>query len=425
MIKRATRAMWGLLLVFLLAACGGGGADSASGDVLDAEPTPTLEPEQRGNNPIGTAGNPFVMAIRPVDWVAEQVPVMLAALGVNDIQPSATLREDAGLRDDLADLELALVATFGVDIRSYEVDELQTIADVTPFVYQRLAQEATRAIFDRTSLFVEVRFVETYGQARTALCNSDGGIVTMAWLDGITYAVARANTCGDAGLQIRIGENPSNPFAGVTFDVASLEATAQPNAESDEPNTPPAFNAEALGTLRSGTPGVLMLSASLGATNPNVLETRPFCRINNADFYSWLLPSLVFAQDDVTPAQVIDQATPADMLRAIAQGDCAGAMFSRDQLTALEDLPEFEEVRVSRTTPVLPYGVLTYPFEVEIGVRLSLNEQLIELAQDPVAGRHLRLLLGFDVLAIAEDDDFAELIGYINNTGYDFAQMGN
>jgi hypothetical protein len=431
-MKRATLAtkigLWVGCFALLLAACGGGGSSTSSDSLPDAEPTPTLDPALRLDNPLGTAGNPFVMAILPVTWVEDQIPVMLADLGISDdLDSSATLRGDAGLRDDLADLELALVATFGIDIRSYEVDSLQTIADITPFVYRRLTEEASRVIFDRTRLFVEIQLVENYGQALTALCQTETGIVTMAWLDGLTYVAARENTCGEAGIQIRKGENPQNPFADVVIDVSVLEATPSPDDEgaSDETPSTTLINLEDYGTLRSGSPAVLMLNAGIGATNPNVLTTRAFCRIHNTDFYSWLLPSIIFTQEDIVPAQVIDQPTPADMLRAIVEEDCFGAMFSRDQLTELEDLPEFEEVRVSRTTPVLPYGVLTYPLEVEVGVRLSLNDQLLALVQDPVDGRYLRVLLGYDVLAVVEDEDFNELVAFIRNAGYDFAQMGN
>lgn len=437
-------AMWRALTVALccvplLLACSGGDSDEAAPVESDAAPTATLDASARLSATAGTADNPYVMALAAVGLIDEQVPVMLADLGADDAPSSASLRDDLGLRDDLRDLELALIAHFGVDIPDYERDDLQTVADLAPFVYRRVSAALTRAINERTGLFIEIALVESYAEALTALCASDSGLVTMAWLDGIAYIAAEALACGDPALRVQLADDRPSPFADVAFDRDALTALddeaddadddeeAADSADESAPSViaaPPHVTVRAA-SLRSGTEGVLMIASDLGATNPAVLETRAFCRLSATDFFSWFLPSLIFSAEGVSPAEVVEMESPLDMLRAIADGDCAGAMFSRAQLRELEDLPEFDDMRVSRTTPTLPYGVLTYPLEVDVGVRLSLDDHLIELAADAVDGRYLHLLLGHHVLAEVSADDFAALRAFIEESGYDLAQVGN
>lgn len=433
-------AMWRALVlalccVPLLLACGGGASDEAVLVESDAAPTATPDAEARLDAAAGTVDNPYLMVMQTLDLIDGQVPVMLADLGADSASPSASLRDDLGLRDDLRDLELALVAHFGVDIPDYERDDLQTVADLAPFVTRRVSAALTRAINERTGLFIEIMPVESYAEALAMLCASDSGLVTMAWLDGIAYLAAEALACGDPALRVELADERPSPFAGVAFDSAALdaldddaEADSADDADAAAPTlalSPPPHVTAPARNLQHGTEGVLMIAAELGATNPAVLETRAFCRLSATDFFSWFLPSLIFSAEGVSPAEVVEMESPLEMLRAIADDQCAGAMFSRLQLRELEDLPEFDEVRVSRTTPIMPYGVLTYPLEVDFGVRLNLDDHLIELAADAVDGRYLHLLLGHHALASTGADDFAALRAFIAESGYDLAQVGN
>ena len=62
---------------------------------------------------------------------------------------------------------------------------------------------------------------------------------------------------------------------------------------------------------------------------------------------------------------------------------------------------------------------------IEVGVRLSLNEHLVALAQDATDGWYLRLLLGYDSVAEVEPSVVEDVQRFVDDLGYDFAQLGN
>lgn len=422
-----------LCLVGVLTACGGNG--SGSDDLMTSispSPTPSTPYEERIHHQLGTAENPFIMLIKPVDWIDRQIPVMLETLGFEAVTAETNLRDGDTLRDDLADLQIAIETTFGVRLLTYELEAVQTIDDLSHFITQRVIAEATRALFDSTSLYIEIQLIENYGQAFNQLCRIDDGLVRMAWLDGLSYLAASEQTCGDGEMMLLHGEE-RDLFSDVTFDLSVLDApaTATPNAD-DEPSAesivespfnPPALQ---LQNLVSGHTGTLVLNGSLGATNPNVLETRTFCQLDDeADFYSVFLPMLILEQENVTPAEIRQMSDIEGMLQAVASGDCAGAMVSTRDLNRYSDEEWFDDIRISRTSVPFPYGVLTYPLEVEIGVRLSLNSYLMLSSRDAQEGWYLRLLLGYDTITELYPDVHERLQLFVRNLGYDFSQLGN
>jgi ABC-type phosphate/phosphonate transport system substrate-binding protein len=121
-------------------------------------------------------------------------------------------------------------------------------------------------------------------------------------------------------------------------------------------------------------------------------------------------------------ATIVDVADPATLALAVATGNCDAAGLSRDVFDTLEPL---NDVRVIAETLPLPYGILMYPLEVGLGVRLSLNEHLPALAEHPADGRALRLLLGQDALVPVLREDFTELDAFMAQTGLDFAKLGD
>src|SRR5262245_2491471 len=48
------------------------------------------------------------------------------------------------------------------------------------------------ALADASGLFIEITLVEREAEALAALCNSSGGQVSVAWLDGVGYMAATA-----------------------------------------------------------------------------------------------------------------------------------------------------------------------------------------------------------------------------------------
>jgi hypothetical protein len=421
-----------LCLVGVLTACSGGNSGQAEAlTYISPSPTPQTPLEERVNHQLGTAENPFIMLIKPVNWLEHQIPVMLERLGFDaPITPETNIREGDILRDDLEDLQIALDATFGVRLMTYELEAVQTVADLDGFIKERVLAEVTRTIFERTSLYIDVQFIDYYGQAVNQLCHSDD-FVRMAWLDGLSYLATAEQACGDAALMILRG-NERDLFAEVTVDLSILDAPPTATLIPDEDGTisvsvetrftPPALADE---DLRAGVAGVLVLNGALGATNPNVLETRTLCRLDDLDFYSSFLPSVILEQIDVIPANIRQMSDVESMLEAVASGDCTGAMVSRDDYDRYADETWFENIRISRTTSAFPYGILTYPLEVEVGVRLSLNEHLVALSQDATDGWYLRLLLGYDAIVEVDPSIIDDVKGFVQELGYDFAQLGN
>jgi hypothetical protein len=132
------------------------------------------------------------------------------------------------------------------------------------------------------------------------------------------------------------------------------------------------------------------------------------------------LPDLLLDIANVQPLSVIDKADPRDLVSAIANNECAGGMLSADQLATLD----ITGVTIGQRSITFPYGVVMYPLEVELGIQLRLNEVLPQMAQDPIAGRPLRLLIGQDALLPIRNADLADLNRFIDTTGYDLSQLG-
>ena len=84
-----------------------------------------------------------------------------------------------------------------------------------------------------------------------------------------------------------------------------------------------------------------------------------------------------------------------------------------------------EDIDFGLTTVPFPFAVLMYPLEIQLGVRIALNDALVEIANESATAETLKLLLGQDSLVRVGPDDFAELTAFMENTGLDFAQLGN
>ena len=89
---------------------------------------------------------------------------------------------------------------------------------------------------------------------------------------------------------------------------------------------------------------------------------------------------------------------------------------------ALEDV---DDLRIVDTTPEIPFAIMMYPLEVELGVRLSLSEAISGLIEDREQGGGLRLLLAIDAVAPFDAEALAPFTAFMETTGYDFALLGN
>jgi acyl carrier protein len=457
------QSLWlAILTAFFLAACGGN-------DATPELPTPTLAPtlttEERLQFPAGQAENPLLMAIRPVDTVGQRLRVALAqdlAVRISSITTDANLREDLGADQSLSVIASSLLRDFDVELSASDAESIQTVSDIIQYVQNQLGERVSDSLFETTGLYVNLVFVDRYAQAFADLCASGSGLVTIPWLDGLTYTAALAQGCGQPALLVAKNEIAMEDFEALDFvepeieetpestsevtpettaeatgeangdDVTEVAPTETPDASpTPDENLTPAPEITAIpdpdtGELRLGEATVLITNRRLGSGDIFLAQGRVFCRLGEDDFYSWFVPALLMERANLdpvrSPIRIDDYPDTESLVQAVMDGDCDISGIAQTTYDALEDT---SDLRIVDTTIRFPFGILMYPLEVELGVRLSLNDSLMSLADDPIADRSLHLLLGQDMLIPVEEDSLAPLTAFMQTTGYDFAQLGN
>lgn len=238
-------------------------------------------------------------------------------------------------------------------------------------------------------LNVDILIRDRYAEVLAALCESGSGQVAVAWLDGVTYAAARALNCGTPALLVeRNGEIGGSVEIVVNNDIAT--------------------------------------------DNIFSLRDANYCRVSYNDFDTWIAPALVFSADGLNPVTAFDTITDypdtATLLQAVADGDCditsvaAGTLDDTDYAGLLDNL------RVIETSVAFPYNIFMIPLEVPLGTRLQLLRAFENIAEDTSLVGSVRTLLGLDTrgeLVPLETDTLDDFHEFIDNTGIDFAQLGS
>jgi len=245
-------------------------------------------------------------------------------------------------------------------------------------------------LLNTTGVTLDVVLYENYADALAEFCTaSDESAVV--WLDGFSYRAAIDLSCGDPALFIE--------------------------REVDDDN-------------RSGESTQLVFSGSLGNTQISNLNGRVFCRLGFDDFHSWLMPTLILAQNNVSTddlESVVDYEDVDTLLEALVAGECAATGLSdvevAERITDNEELAQ--AVNIGEPTAPIPYAVMLYPIEVQLGARISLTEGLIDLADDEEFTELMRPFLGQDDIERFETSDFSDFNTYIDELGLDFSQLGN
>lgn len=256
---------------------------------------------------------------------------------------------------------------------------------------QTFATQIDDAVNQKTGLFIQIVPIKSYGEALGALCDNSSAL-SMAWLDGVTYIAAVAQKCGLPALQVKRDTKRE---------------------------------------VETGASGQIILSKKLGNNvDVRAIKGRAFCRLNVDDFYTWLLPALVMKANNIDPfhdlKSVTDYPDVPALVKAVANADCDAAGVSEDMLSQYADqiAGDKDNIRVVLTTPPFPYGILTYPFDLQLGVRLALNQAFLDIANDADTGAALKALLGQDSLVPVNPADYDELTAFLNSTGYNFVQLG-
>jgi ABC-type phosphate/phosphonate transport system substrate-binding protein len=256
---------------------------------------------------------------------------------------------------------------------------------------QPVVVDLVSAIKTETGLVVEFRLVEQMSQALSALCNSGSSVGVAAWLDGLAYSIARSLGCGQPVLQVERGRG-----VGANTGVASS----------------------------------IIARKSLSINDLLELVGRRFCRINQADSLSWLVPSILMKKEGLSVTElrtVSDFDDTESLITAVVRGDCDAAGVPSDALDQFAEQfgDEYEKIAVVATSPVIPYSVLVVADDLPLSIQEGFGDALQRLAQNRTIGQKLQLLLNQSALQKAREIDFDDFIGFMMSVGMDFVQLGN
>lgn len=242
-------------------------------------------------------------------------------------------------------------------------------------------------LLNTTGVTVDVVLVESYAQALAAVCES-GGNAAAAWLDGMSYQAAIAQSCADPVLVVQ---------------------------------------RDTVGELRDGEGTQIIFSSALATTQINALMGRVFCRLGYDDLHSWLMPLLIFRQNNIETGdfeQIVDYDDLDQLVAAVESGECSATGASESVVLARTDEDGNTPFLSLDPTAPIPFGVLLYPIEVQLGARLSLTDGLIALAEDEATAPLLQPFLGQAALERFEPGQFEAFDLFIAELGLDFAQLG-
>lgn len=256
---------------------------------------------------------------------------------------------------------------------------------------ERAIQDFEDAVRDESGLIVQIKLVERDAEALAALCNSGSGEVTVAWLNGLAYMAAESQNCGQPMLQVQKG------------------------SRSD---------------LQTGKAAAIIVKKGSNLNAVNALRDKNFCRLNDNDLYTWLIPALIMRQNALSPLaleSVKDVEDIPALVEAVVKGDCDAGGIPADALESFaDDLGDTgDQVNILTTSVEFPFAILTVPVTVPLSTRLTLNKTLLTLTQSSDTAVKLRTLLGQNALLPSTPEDFTDLNDFIVSTGLDFAQLGN
>jgi len=250
------------------------------------------------------------------------------------------------------------------------------------------ANRLTGELTERTGLAVVVETVTSDAEALAALCDSVGGAVNVAWVDGLTVLAAQAQGCGEAVLMAERGVGRR----AQTGDSVRLVTQAEDGAAS---------------------------VAALG-------NDASFCRLGYDDLATWLVPSIMLQTAGVPPSEigaVTDYEDLNAVLAAVAGGECDAAGVPASALAAANAATRNALISLAESASI-PYSVLVYPPEMPLGARTALENALTDLMADADAGEPLRDLLSADALEQVDASDFDDLNDFIAAAGLDLARLG-
>ncbi|MGJ3238484.1 MAG: PhnD/SsuA/transferrin family substrate-binding protein [Anaerolineae bacterium] len=260
------------------------------------------------------------------------------------------------------------------------------------------------ALQELTDVAIRVTLAETQAEASTAVCASESGTVSVAWVDGMTYTLAVAQGCGIGRLQA---------------------------------NTPEGI----------GETGVLLMSSAYAEEGISATVEDTICRIAVDDVFSWTLPVLFYSAEGVTPSDFSDLSDIADndgLIDRLQDGSCAsGGMTESAWQTYLSSDAEAggtlaEDVIIASTSPTIPYHVLLFSGSLALDAVVDIETALLTL--DSLSGRApasdntvetevdaelMNALFGEGTLEELDDETDTALQTFVEASGINFAGLSD
>lgn len=154
---------------------------------------------------------------------------------------------------------------------------------------------------DQLNMTVQVDFVDTDTQALDAICGRTvDGLPTAAWISSFTFYAAEQ----------QCGAIPALALTRGTGTRVSIGTTAE-------------------------------IVVRAGFDQINQLAGQTFCRINDQDYTSWVLPSLIFASEGIDTfthmSAILDFPDSTALVRAIYENECTVAALPPDEFEDILD----------------------------------------------------------------------------------------
>ena len=250
-----------------------------------------------------------------------------------------------------------------------------------------VASALEKGLLDTTQMTVSVEVVNSDAESLSALCASPKGKVSAAWMGGLAYAAAFAQTCGSAALELQRGSGTS----ASTGDQARI------------------------------------ITGAADISTVADLAKHTFCRLGYADIFSWLLPSLMIHDAGLadTDLKTINDYTDASqMIDDLAAGKCDAIGISGAQFDALVSSSTKASLHTLQQSSLIPFEVLVMPPQLPLAQQQELTSALIAIGSGSRADT-LKPLLNQNQLVAVSDGDLSGLRTFVSGAGIDLSQAGN
>jgi ABC-type phosphate/phosphonate transport system substrate-binding protein len=227
---------------------------------------------------------------------------------------------------------------------------------------------------------------------------------------GFTFTVTRAES-GAAALTALCGATPTLAFVdGWTLLAAQAQGCARPILS---------YVRGQGSAARTGVSADLIVPATSQASDASGLRGLIYCRLNESDLETWILPTLIMRTaagfDPFTDFQTVrDVPTLQALVQEVAAGNCVGAVPAG---TVGEYGELSAAVRVLQSSPELPFGGVVVSATVSLATADSLSELLVDNATK------VRGVIDATTVQGAQQSSIDAMVGFMRQARFDLTAL--